>query len=398
MRYLTEEEINEAKANKGVRDKIKAAIEKSMEIGKMEMCTIDEYGGYGMGRRVATEDAIRAFCNANGDLNPLYRSRDYARNSIYGGIIAPPHFLSSIAGFTGAGIRRRGELDFATTGADAGCRVEWFKVVREGDEFTVFDIPTEVVDLTREHTQVQFLSRGNRVYKNQKDEVVAIATGSVIQMIVGPTKEKQGGRELPKLRRFSEQEVEEWYRLTEKEEIRGATPRFWEDVNVGDQLPPTHHVFTMMENVAYMVGSGVGSGNWRLQMARSKETWRGAIDPETGLPDFTGMHMTDIAAQRMGMPLTNCAGIQMCCWLGRLVTNWMGDTGFLKKMDVQYRRPLWRGSLAVCKGRVAKKYIEDDKHLVDLHISLEDHNGDLMIPNGSATVVLPSKHMENWRP
>jgi len=192
MRYMTEEEINEAKANKSVRDKIKSAIEENMAIGEMELLTIDELGGYGMGRRVVTEDAIRAFCNANGDFNPLYRSREYARNSIYGGLIAPPHFLSSIAGFTGAGIRRRGELEYATTGADAGCRVEWFKVVREGDEFTVFDIPTEVIDLTREHTQVQFLSRGNRVYKNQKDEVVAIANGSVIQIIVGPPKEKQG--------------------------------------------------------------------------------------------------------------------------------------------------------------------------------------------------------------
>jgi hypothetical protein len=221
-------------------------------------------------------------------------------------------------------------------------------------------------------------------------------------MIVGPPKKKQGGggggRELPKLRHFSEQEVEEWYQLTEKEEIRGATPRFWEDVNVDDELPPTHHVFTMMENVAYMVGSGVGSGNWRFEMARSKGAWRRAIDPETGLPDFASMHMTDIGAQRMGMPLTNSAGIQMCCWLGRLVTNWMGDTGFLKKMDVQYRRSLWRGSLAVCKGKVVKKYTEGDKHLVDLHITLEDHNGDLMIPNGSATVVLPSRRMENWRP
>jgi hypothetical protein len=71
----------------------------------------------------------------------------------------------------------------------------------------------------------------------------------------------------------------------------------------------------------------------------------------------------------------------------------MGDAGFLKKMRYQIRAALWRDSLALCKGQVVKKYIESDKHLVDLHLTLEDNNGVFMIPNGSATVVLPSRHM-----
>jgi acyl dehydratase len=394
-RYLTEEEINKAKADKSIRDKMRAALEDDMDVGKIQICAMDEFGGFGMGRRVATEDAIRTFCNASGDINPLFLSKDYAQKSIYGGIIAPPHFLSSIAGFTGAGIVRKRQPEFVMGGADAGSRAEWFKVIREGDRFTVFDVPSEVIDLTREHTPVQFLSRGHRVFKNQRDEVVAIVRGSLIQTLVPMPKENQGGGgfKLSQRRRFSLQEVEDWYHLIEKEEIRGASPRFWEDVNVDDQLPPTHHVFTMMENIAFMVGWGVGSGNWRLQMARNKESWGKIVDPETGLPDFVGPHMTDASAQRMGLPMANCAGIQMYAWLCHLVTNWMGDAGFLKMLEAQYRKPLWLGSMAICKGHVVNKYVEDGKHLVDLQLSLEDHDGNPSIPSASATVELLSKHL-----
>ncbi|MBN1190444.1 MAG: MaoC family dehydratase N-terminal domain-containing protein [Dehalococcoidales bacterium] len=392
-KYLTREEIAQAKADKTIRDRIRISLEDDMDLGQMQLCTIDKCGGFGMGRREATEDAIRVICYANGDLNPLYLSRDYARDSLYGEIIAPPYFISSVAGFTGAGIVRKREPEYAMGGVDAGSKVEWFKPVREGDRFTVFDVPKEVIDLTREHTPIQFLSRGERIYKNQKDEIIAVATGSLIQTIVPPPEEGQRPViKAPEQRTFSLQEIEEWYHLINNEEIRGAEPRFWEDVNEDDQLPPTRHVFTMMENVAFMVGWGVGSGCWKLQMDRSKETWSRLIDPKTGLPEFVGPHMTEASAQLMGIPTANSAGIQMYAWLCRLVTNWMGDAGFLKALEAQYRRPLWLGSMALCKGRIVKKYVEGNECLVDLHISVEDRDGNPVIPNGSATVMLPSKH------
>ena len=70
----------------------------------------------------------------------------------------------------------------------------------------------------------------------------------------------------------------------------------------------------------------------------------------------------------------------------------MQSNNLPKLNEMEYYQDTW------VKGKVVKKYTEGDKHLVDLHISLEDHNGDLMIPNGSATVSLPSRHMEDWRP
>jgi acyl dehydratase len=392
-----EEEVNKAKAGKSIRDKMKAELEEKFEIGKPHFYSIDaKEFWYRIRRRVVTEDAIRQFCDGIGDVNPLYYNRDYAKNSVYGGIIAPPHFLSTISHFGTRGLTGMTVRDCNLASFDVGAQVEWFKVIHVGDEFTVMEIPIKVIDLTKESTAVQFLARTDKIYKNQRNEVVAIVDSAIISMLVSPTRETKL-REPEKLHHFSEQEVEDWYKLIEQEEIRGAEePRFWEDVNIGDQLPPTHHVFTMMETVAFMAGGG-GGGSWRFAMARGGDMWKRQLDSESGLPDFSGLHMTDAGAQRMGSPRANCAGGHIGCWLGNLVTNWMGDAGFLRKIETQVRKSLYRDSLALCKGEVVKKYAENGEHRVDLKISMEDHNGTLIVPNGSAIVVLPSRRAENWR-
>src|SRR5690606_36211772 len=94
--------------------------------------------------------------------------------------------------------------------------------------------------------------------------------------------------------------------------------------------------------------------------------WRKALDPESHLPDLSGIHMTDISGLRNGIPKANAAGVQIHCWMTHLITNWMGDAGFLKKIDEQVRRSLWRGSLALLKGEVVNKYVEGNEHIVEI--------------------------------
>jgi hypothetical protein len=271
--------------------------------------------------------------------------------------------------------------------------MEWFRRIYEGDSFTVIEYPTEVRDLTRKNTALQFLVCGNRVYRNQNAEVVAVAhiTGIAVVISQPSSDKKQIGRKVT-MHRFSEKEVNDWYQQMEAEPVRGNIPRFWEDVNEGDEIPPTHHVFSMSENIAYSAAMGKSS-SWRQQMRARKDTWQQAVDPDSGLPDLTHWHFTDAAAQRMGMPYANCLGDQMRAWFGRMIGNWMGDDGFIKKMTDQVRGTLYRESFALCEGKVTKKYCEDGKYLVDLAISLSDHNGDFIIPNGAATVMLPSRRM-----
>jgi acyl dehydratase len=412
-RYLSNDEIDKALIDKNIRDRMKVEMEENMEKGKPRPCTIGApLYGLDIRNRVATEDAIRHYCDGLGDFNPLYRNREYAKNTVYGGIIAPPSFINAIVWLTGLGHDASYKLDYFTAAIEAGCRIEWFKVIREGDSFTAFEIPTEVIDSTREGPSghLQFLVRANRVYKNQENEVICIVNGSLMMIVPRPPiKEGEPPQPAVKLREFkpyhfSVDEIEDWYQKTINEEIRGATPRFWEDVNIGDELPPVHHIYTPAEFIAFAAGSGFSASNWVCRMRQIKNGkemfgWKQVLDKDSGFPDLTIQHVSDMAAKRLGFATRAiAAGVQLKCWLTHVVTNWVGDTGFLKKMEDQVRKPLYRESLVLCKGRVVKKYIEDGQHLVDLHVTLEDHWGDLIIPNGLATVVLPSRQMENWRP
>ncbi len=401
-RFYTLEEVERAKADKSIREALKTDIENAMELGKPFIVPVDN--------RVASERAIKSYAAGLGDVNPLYSDRNYAANSIHGSLIAPPSFLAAIAWWWQIALTRKiSDIDIAIRSFEAGVQVEWFKTIREGDEFTCVDIPTEVKDITRDNTALQFLTIGKRIYRNQRNEVAGILTGTSASIIL--TKQPDTDERMfpdtlasvkaPKPRQFTLKEIEDWYNLMEAEPIRGAEMRFWEDTEVGDQLPPTHHVWTMMENVAFTSGIGGGQGSWRHAMrTRIGNTdnpladWRRALDPESHLPDFSNIHMTDIAGLRHGIPKANAAGVHLHCWMTHLVTNWMGDAGFLKKIDEQVRRSLWRGSLAICRGEVVRKYQEGDEHLVDLKITMEDHWGDVMIPDGKATVALPSRRLE----
>ena len=44
--------------------------------------------------------------------------------------------------------------------------------------------------------------------------------------------------EIEKVPVYTKKEIEEIYNAQDAEEIRGANPRYWEDVKVGDELEP----------------------------------------------------------------------------------------------------------------------------------------------------------------
>ena len=103
-----------------------------------------------------------------------------------------------------------------------------------------------------------------------------------------------------------------------------------------------------------------------------------------------GIHTSDTGARRLNIPYGIALGAQLEGVLAKLVTNWMGDDGFVKRLDFQSRRIWIFGHLAWLKGKVARKYVENDEALVDLEIWAENQDGLVLMP-GSATVRLSSR-------
>jgi len=76
--------------------------------------------------------------------------------------------------------------------------------------------------------------------------------------------------------------------------------------------------------------------------------------------------------------------------LVRVVTDWMGDAGFLRKLYFEMRRQQRPGDTMVCKGRVTDRYEKDGEGCVELAVWAENEREGVPTP-WTALVVLPMR-------
>jgi len=74
--------------------------------------------------------------------------------------------------------------------------------------------------------------------------------------------------------------------------------------------------------------------------------------------------------------------------LVRLLTDWMGDDGFLRKLYFEMRRQQRPGDTMVCKGKVIEKQRRDSEGWVGLEVWAENEREGVTTP-GKAEVILP---------
>jgi hypothetical protein len=115
------------------------------------------------------------------------------------------------------------------------------------------------------------------------------------------------------------------------------------------------------------------------------------VDPETGFHrSYTDRYFSDTMARESGFPYA--LGVPMLneACVVNAITRWMGDDGFVKKLNLKHEDIIFQGESMRVKGKVSKKYTDKHKHLVDLDIFAECQDGRLLI-KGLATVQLLSR-------
>ena len=119
--------------------------------------------------------AIRKFAEAIGDDNPLYVDEEAARNSRYGGLIAPPTFMRSMS----AG-RSRATVESPYPAAlDGGSEWEYYEPVRPGDRIAVTMKVSDMFEREGRLGNMLFIIRETN-YVNQYGKTVAIQRGTGI--------------------------------------------------------------------------------------------------------------------------------------------------------------------------------------------------------------------------
>jgi acyl dehydratase len=76
--------------------------------------------------------------------------------------------------------------------------------------------------------------------------------------------------------------------------------------------------------------------------------------------------------------------------LCRLLTDWMGEGGFLRRLGFQMRRPHLLGDTISVRGRVSRRRHEGPHEAVELDVWIENPRDGVATP-GQATVHLPPR-------
>ena len=340
----------------------------------------------------ATRDNIRHYAHGIGDDNPLWCDPEYAAKSHYGGIVALPSFLFSTSRIVSGYVGGLPGVHAMWSGSDW----TWHKPVRRNDE-----IHTEahLKDLV-EH-QTRFAGRAvQQIYHvdffNQQGDKVAEADSWCFRTERDHARE-QGTKykdvRAREPRRYTDEELGEAYKLYRGEEVRGATPRYWEDVKEGEDLP------TMFKGPMTVTGFIAYAQGWGgLYIKANKMAWKlidahpgVGIKNRFGIPDVPErVHWEEDFALEVGAPGAYDYGPERTSWLTHHLTNWMGDTGFLHKASCKIRRHNPEGDMLFIKGKVKRKYIEDGKHLVEIEQEARNQDGELSVV-GSGVVVLPAR-------
>lgn len=339
-------------------------------------------------------EAIRNYMSGIGDINPLYRDEAYAGKTRYGKLIAPPNWLYSVfptwvlQGLPGIHAFHSGnEWDF-------------YEPIFMGDTitpkctFTGFDVKAS------KFAGKSVFEYQRASFYNQRDELVA-KTDLWIVRAERQTARKSGkyaSIELP--HPWTQEELDKVDADVMAEEIRGSKVRYWEDVEVGEDLPPVvKGPFGLTDMIAYCVGAApvqIAAHGTQLRLYRDHPAW-GFRDPAThAWEPVYGVHYNKAAANAAGLPYPYDVGAQRQGWLINLLTNWMGDEGWLKKNYAEYRKFVYLSDTVWFKGKVTRKYVDDDgEYCVDIETSGINQREENTIP-GHSTVVLPSKDKGTW--
>lgn len=344
----------------------------------------------------ATRDTIRHWAESVGDLNPLWVDLDYAAKSKFGRLVAPPSFLFTT---TNQGPFYLGRPTGAPRGFPGVHRVwtgdewEWYAPILRGDEIRGTSKFLSMVEKPSSFAKRVFEDVTEQSFFNQRDERIGRRRLTFIST-ERATAAKQGKhREFTK-HRYTREEIQKIWDEIDQEQIRGAAPRYWEEVQVGDALTPVvKGPYTSTEAVAFVMGWGsplIMAAEIAQRYIRA-HPMANVPDRETYAPDFPERaHWDDGFAKECGFPAAYDYGAQRIAWLVHMLTNWQGDDGMLRRIDAKLVKFNVMGDTTWCRGKVTGKAVEDENHFIDIDVWGENQRGEVTV-KGEARVQLPSR-------
>jgi hypothetical protein len=286
-------------------------------------------------------------------------------------ITAPPTFLYNVNHGTMPSLMPPGKPPAMNLGLlYAAAELEFHRTIYLGDEISVSG---KAISIVRKHLKSlgpTLFVTGDACYYNQRQELVGTIRTTQLRYNAPEKQAVHYDRE-PK----ADVEVKSPDLLAFERQRRGAEPRYWDDVEIGEEMTPVLEKGLLTMTEIFRFGILVSAIPRRIEQRRS--------NLEIGFGRATQQ-------KRSGLEDASDYGPQRVCWLGEFLTDWMGDEGTLKKYSCQVRHPSVIGDSNWVRGKIKNKRIENGEHLVDCEIWVENQAGLITAP-GEATIALPGK-------
>ena len=350
------------------------------------------------------EDAFRHVAESYGDNNPLWHDGEHAAKTRWETPIGPPPLtggdtlvgqdeVTSLPDETRALVKGdplRGVHAFYAASAR-----EWWAPLRAGRR--VFRRNALVAALDKES---EFAGRAvhewtAQVFRDDDGTILGAQYRNMIRTERAKARQRKKYDEI-QLATWTPETLAEIDAAYAGEGPRGLEPRWWEDVQVGDELTPlVKGPLTVTDMVCWHVGMGTGLYGvkpLRLAYANRQRIPRFYGPDDAGVPDAQQrVHWDPAAARNAGNPTTFDYGRMRETWLIHACTDWMGDDAWLWKLDCEFRLFNYVGDVHWIRGTAARRYLaEGGRPAVDLDIAAVNQRGQVTTP-GHATILLPSR-------
>lgn len=341
----------------------------------------------------ATRDNIRHYAHGIGDDNPLWCDPGYAAATSYGTVIAPPSFVFALNRILSGYVGGLPGIHAMWAGAD----LNWYEPIRRGTEVHTTAHLKDLIEHQTSFAGRAFQQIYHVEFADQDGSVLCRGDSWCFRTERDTARELGTKYDAAKARppmRYGAEDIQRIFSMYEAERPRGAEPRYYEDVVVGEDLPPmVKGPMTVTGFIAY--AQGWGGLYIRANRLAYKQLHK---HPGLGIPNAFGIpdvpervHWENDLATDIGTPAAYDYGPERCSWLTHQLTDWMGDDGFLQRHQSQIRHHNTVGDWIVITATVTGKRVDEDGHRV-VDIAQEAHNqyGDLSA-RGTATVRLPAR-------
>lgn len=336
-----------------------------------------------------TRDAIRHWAWAIGDRNPIHLDEAYAKASPLGGLVAPPSMLYA---FSRLSIGYRGGLP-GVHSMFAGSHWRWKAHARLGDAIVPEVVFTGLDELPSRFAGRMFKQISSIDWRTADGRTIAQSESWGMRMERTEAK-KKGKYDAIEFKRYTREEIAELGERMRTETPRGAAPLWWDEVDVGASVPEiVRGPYTPTVAVAFEQAWGGlfvwAHGYWYEYLKRHPAA---AVYNAYGVPEPPeAVHWDTALARSVGVPEAYDYGPERISWLSVMLTNWIGDAGFLEELYCEIRRFNLVGDTTFCRGRVtSKEALPDGRGRVRLDIEAVDHRG-ATTAQGHAAVLLPRR-------